>query len=49
MLAAVAKTREIRLTILLYDDLTPKRGMIAATRKTAKLNENRVSSMEGLL
>ena len=49
MLAVVAKTREIRLAILLYDVLVPKRDIVAAISKTIKLNENRVSIMKGLL
>jgi hypothetical protein len=49
MLAAVDRISEIRLVILLYDDLTLKRGIVAATRKTIKLKGNRVSIMKGLL
>jgi hypothetical protein len=47
MLAAAARTREIRRVSLPYDDFDPNRDMTAAKMKTSKLNENSASNIDG--
>ena len=46
-LATAAQTKANCRASLLLPNLEPNRGMIDAIRKTAKLKENKISSMKG--